>query len=272
MSALLTERIPSPIETPLVRDGDFWVKLEWAQHTGSVKYRMVHSRLLAAIRSGAIGRDTVLTEVTSGSTGVALAIAGMILGLPVELHAYEGASQKKLALIREMGARLVLHPTDTPFMDLLADVVEKARRGSHWHLGQCGKTAGVEAYEALAEEVLEQLRRAAARPIEVFVCPVGTGGLLQGVGTRLWQAFPGMSVVAVQPKPGASIEGMRNTRLVSLGVEDPFDPAFPDMIVEVAPPCDGACVMGHSIGASASAARELVKDSAWRDGLLIAAD
>jgi len=253
--ATLALELPTPLETPLLRYGNFWVKPEQGQRTGSVKYRMVYWKLRKALQEGAIGARTRLVEVSSGSTGVALAYAGQMLGLKVEVHAYSTMAIEKRTRILGHGAELVVHPVTTSVDDLLELVSHRVRESGFWHLDQFDRTSTMAAYEDLGRELVAQLRGQNASP-EQFACPVGTGGLLQGLGTALRRAFPRLRIVAVEPAAGEAIEGTRNTELCRLK-EDPFDVRFPDEVVRVKRPSNRWSIGGVSLGESASAAVEL---------------
>jgi cysteine synthase A len=262
---------PEPLRTPLASINGVWVKLEGKQQTGSVKYRMVHAKLRAALENGRIERATTLTEVTSGSTGVALAFLGKLLGMGVELHVYESACLVKCDRMLSYGARLVRHPAGVPVAELLQQVVRKVERGSHWHLGQYDRASTGRAYEGLARETAEQLREKGCAPT-FFVCPVGTGGLIQGVGSHLRSAFPGIRVIAAEPDLGAVIDGMRNTDQVHMGEEDPYDRQFPDLRVTVPPPLREIHHDRVPLGQSATAVYDLVRFGGWEGAVMVAPD
>lgn len=261
----------SPVRTPLLWDGTLWLKPEGLQPSGSVKFRMVHAKVMTA-RGRAIGSDTTLLEVTSGSTGVALAWMGRGLGLPVELHAYDDLSPVKRADIESYGARLELHPRTTSVADLLDLMEQRVAAGGAWHLNQYDRRTVKLTYRALVEETVEQLRELGAPAPDRFVCPVGSGGLIQGVGGALRKTFEGLKVVAVEPLPGVRIDGIRNTVEQHMGAKDPYDRAFPDERVEVPAPRALVEIAGHRLGESASACVELVRSRGWERVVVIAPD
>ena len=269
MTTLAVE-LPPPLETPLLKCGSIWVKPEQGQRGGSVKYRMVYAKVRKALQEGAITPRTRLVEVTSGSTGVALAFAGKLLGLKVEVHAYASISAEKRSRILEHGANLVLHPNTSGVDDLLARVRAQVRDGTHWHLGQYERESTAAAYEDLGRELVGQLRAQNAAP-RAFVCPVGTGGLIQGLGALLRASFPGLQVVAVEPEAGAVIDGTRNTELYRLE-NDPYDAQFPDEVVRVGRPSNRWRMEGVALGESASAAFEVACSRAWGSTVIVAPD
>jgi len=266
----LALELPPPLETPLLKCGNIWVKLEHGQRSGSVKYRMVYAKVRKAMQEGRITPRTKLVEVTSGSTGVALALAGKMLGLKVEVHAYASISSEKRARILEHGAELVLHPNALAVGELLERVRALVRDQGCWHLGQYERESITAAYEDLGRELLSQLQAQKAAP-RAFVCPVGTGGLIQGLGTLLRTSFPGLQVVAVEPEAGVVLEGTRNTDLYRLE-NDPYDAHFPDEVIRVGRPSNRWRMEGVSLGESASAAFEVACSRAWDSAVIVAPD
>lgn len=269
MTTLALE-LPPPLETPLLKCGNIWVKPEHGQRSGSVKYRMVYAKVRKAIQEGAITSRTKLVEVTSGSTGVALALAGRVLGLKVELHAYSSISSEKRTRILEYGADLVLHPNTVRVGELIDRVRALVREGPAWHLGQYERASTTAAYEDLGRELVGQLRAQNAAP-RAFACPVGTGGLIQGLGALLRTSFPGLQVVAVEPEAGVIIDGTRNTELYRLE-NDPYDAQFPDEVVRVGRPKKRWGMEGVALGESASAAFEVACSRAWGSTVIVAPD
>ena len=273
ITALESQRIayPSPVRTPLLREGALWLKPEGSQLGGSVKYRMVVAKVKAAREAGAVA-SRILTEVTSGSTGVALAYLGRRLGLPTEVHAYDATAPDKVRKIREYGAHLILYPNDTPIGEMFSAVGRAVAAGTHWHLNQYDRRTTPPAYADFAGEIVEQIRALGGPLPALFACPVGTGGLIQGVGRALREAFPGIGVVAVEPEPGASIDGMRNTEKMHMGEKDPYDLRFPDERVTVPASRGPASVAGFQLGESATAVVEWVRSVGRSDVLVVAPD
>ena len=269
---LTPQALPLPWQTPLLRAGAVWVKPEGRQVTESVKYRLVYAKVTAAMHAGLLDKHSVLTEVTSGSTGVALAYVGALLGVRVELHAYINACPRKCARIQSYGVELVLHAPDTPMSELLDQVACRVMHQGYWHLNQYHRPSTMAAYQALGHEIVGQLTAQGAPLPQFFACAVGTGGLIQGVGAYLRQVLPALTVVAVEPEPQVTIQGMRNTHTLHLGQDDPYELAFPDLRLTTMPPREPARVAGITLGESATAVYNSLKQMAWEDVLLIAAD
>ena len=109
-------RLPSPGGTPLVElpklpgapsDLRVFGKLESVHAGGSIKDRPVRRMLDAVISSGTLGERRIL-DSSSGNAGIAYAMMGAVLGLPVTLVVPGNASRERLERIRAHGAELIL--------------------------------------------------------------------------------------------------------------------------------------------------------------------
>src|ERR1700758_5374048 len=100
--------------TPLVplrrlapRSGaEIWVKLEYANPSGSMKDRMALSMIEGAERDGLIGPDTTIVEYTGGSTGPALALVCRAKGYRLRIVIADCFTEERFQLMRALGAEL----------------------------------------------------------------------------------------------------------------------------------------------------------------------
>src|SRR6478752_10872554 len=104
--------------TPLVRlrrcvpanGAELWVKLEYANPTGSMKDRMALSMIEGAERDGLLEPGTTVVEYTGGSTGPALALVCRAKGYRARIVISECFSEERMQLMRALGAELELIP------------------------------------------------------------------------------------------------------------------------------------------------------------------
>jgi len=145
-----------------------------------------------------------LVEATGGNTGIGLAFAAAIRGYRLLLTMPETMSSERVALLRHLGAEVVLTPGI-----LMGEAVALAMRlveetpGSIM-LDQFRNPANPEVHRrTTAVEIWEDTRGA----VDVFVSAVGTGGTITGVGEVLKGRKPSVRVVAVEPAGAAVLSG-----------------------------------------------------------------
>ena len=118
--------------TPLVRLERFepragveiYAKLESRNPGGSVKDRAALAIILAAERSGQLGRGRILLDATSGNTGIAYAMIGAARGHRVRLCVPGNVTPERKRMLHAYGADLVF----TDPMDGSDGAILEARR------------------------------------------------------------------------------------------------------------------------------------------------
>src|ERR1044071_3568058 len=104
--------------TPLVRinrlipkdHATVLAKCEFFNPLASVKDRIGVAMIEAGERDGKITKDTVIVEPTSGNTGIALAFVCAAKGYRLVLTMPETMSIERRAVLKHLGAELVLTP------------------------------------------------------------------------------------------------------------------------------------------------------------------
>jgi cysteine synthase A len=197
--------------------GRIVAKLEMRNPCGSVKDRVGVALIEDAERRGVLRPGTTLVEATGGNTGIGLAFAAAIRGYRLILTMPEKMSTERVALLRHLGAEVVLTPGI-----LMGDAVTRAKQlvaeipGSLM-LDQFTNPANPGIHrKTTAVEIWDDTGGA----IDVFVSAVGTGGTITGVGEALKERKPGVRVVAVEPAGAAVLSGRPagNHQIPGIGV------------------------------------------------------
>ena len=105
--------------------GRVLAKLEMRNPCGSVKDRVAVALIEDAERRGVLRPGMTLIEATGGNTGIGLAFAAAIRQYRLILTMPETMSAERVALLRHLGAEIVLTPGI-----LMTDAVARYRSGS----------------------------------------------------------------------------------------------------------------------------------------------
>lgn len=203
-----------------------FAKLESVNPGGSIKDRPVSWMLRRAVQEGQFMGSRRLLDSSSGNAGIAYAMLGAAMGVPVTLVVPGNASRERLNRIRAHGAELVV----TDPMEGYDHAIRTAQRMAEEHperyfyCNQYANEANWRAhYETTGAEILEQVLERTGQAPDCFVAGVGTGGTITGVARRLREANPSLHVVAVIPDLFPGIEGLK-----PLGHEGDIVPAILD--------------------------------------------
>ena len=179
-------------------------KLEMRNPCGSVKDRVGVALIDDAEKRGILRPGITLVEATGGNTGIGLAFAAAVRGYRLVLTMPETMSKERVALLRHLGADVVLTPGI-----LMNDAVARAEQllleiPDAVMLDQFKNPANPEIHRrTTAEEIWSDT----AGGVDIFVSAVGTGGTITGVGEVLKQRKPSVRIVAVEPSGAALLSG-----------------------------------------------------------------
>ncbi|MDI6796545.1 MAG: cysteine synthase A [Desulfatibacillaceae bacterium] len=224
-------------KTPLVRirpkNGDNWApvaaKLEFFNPLGSVKDRIGLAMMEDAIQRGLVEPDTLVVEATSGNTGIALASICAAYGYRLLLTMPETMSIERRKILKHLGAQIVL----TPAAEGMAGALEEAKRicaaeKNSFMPDQFNNPANPQIHrQTTAMEILEDT----GGKIGAFVCGVGTGGTITGVGQVLKEHDSGIKIVAVEPAASPVLSGGKKGPHSIQGIGAGFVPSVLDTSV-----------------------------------------
>ena len=279
--------------TPLIRlqkaseitGCNIYGKAEFLNPGGSVKDRAALWIIRDAERRGELRQGGVIVEGTAGNTGIGLALVGNARGYRSVIVIPETQSQEKKDMLRLSGAELVEVPA-VPYSDpnnyvkysgrLAKEIDAKEPNGAIW-ANQFDNVANRQAHiDSTGPEIWEQT----AGKIDGFICAVGTGGTLAGIGMALKARNKNVTVALADPHgaalynyykngelkaEGSSItEGIGQGRITKNLVDAPIDDAFLISDEEALPIVfdllknEGLC-MGGSTGINVAGAVRLAK-------------
>ncbi len=261
-------------------------KAEFMNPGQSVKDRAALAIIEDAIRKGTLRPGGVIVEGTAGNTGIGLALVGNALGFRTVIVIPETQSQEKKDMLRLCGAELVEVPA-VPYANpnnyvkisgRLAEQLAKSEpNGAIW-ANQFDNVANRQGHiETTGPEIWNQTDG----KVDGFICAVGTGGTLAGVGMALKARNPGIRIGLADPmgaalysyyttgvlkSQGSSItEGIGQGRITENLKDAPIDQAYQIPDDEALPIIfdllehEGLC-LGGSSGINVAGAIRLARD------------
>lgn len=259
-------------EKRLSLSAEIVAKLEYLNPAGSVKDRAAKAMIDDAERDGILKAGSVIIEPTSGNTGIGLCSVAASRGYRVIIVMPDSMSAERRTLMRAYGAELVLTDGVLGMKGAIKKAEELALEIPNSFIpSQFSNPSNARAHFATTgPEIWEDTDG----EIDIFVCGVGTGGTITGVGEYLKSKNPDVQVVAVEPKSSPFLtEGKAGAHKIQ-GIGAGFVPsvlniAVYDKIITVSDEdamfcarlmgrCEGI-LCGISSGAALFAAAELAK-------------
>ena len=165
-------------------------KAEFMNPGQSVKDRAALFIIHDAIARGQLEPGGTIVEGTAGNTGIGLALVGSSMGFRTVIVIPETQSQEKKDMLRLAGAELVEVPA-VPYANpdnyvrysgrLAAELAKSDPKGAIW-ANQFDNVANRQAHiDGTGPEIWEQTDG----KVDGFICAVGSGGTLAGVGMAL---------------------------------------------------------------------------------------
>jgi cystathionine beta-synthase len=180
--------------TPLVKlnrvikgvDALVLAKVETFNPGNSVKDRMAVKMIADAEADGRLKPGGTIVEGTSGNTGMGLALVAIIKGYKLICVMSDKQSKEKMDILRAVGAKVVVCPTDVEPTDPRSYYSVSRRLAEEtpnsWYVNQYDNPSNATAhYESTGPEIWEQTEG----KITHFIVGVGTGGTISGVGKYL---------------------------------------------------------------------------------------
>ena len=200
-------------ETPMIQinrlvpkgHATVYAKCEFFNPLNSVKDRIGAAMIEAGERDGHVKPGTHIVEPTSGNTGIALAFVCAAKGYKLTLTMPESMSVERRALLRALGAELVLTPASEGMRGAIAKAADMvANEKNAWMPQQFENPANPAIHEATTgPEIWED----SGHNIDAIVAGVGTGGTITGVARYIKAKNPKFLAIAVEPVDSPVIGG-----------------------------------------------------------------
>lgn len=195
--------------SPYPQQIQIFAKMEGQNPSGSVKDRIALAMIEEAERTGKLtpGSGQHILEPSSGNTGIALAMIGLLKGYRVTIVLPDNFTPERSQMLQLYGAEVVYSDGSKGSNGSVELAQEMAARDSRYvMLFQYANQANPQAhYNGTGPEIYRDLPDVGA-----FVAGLGTGGTLMGVSRYLKEKNPSVQIVAVEPMLGEVVQGLRN--------------------------------------------------------------
>src|SRR6266542_4128387 len=234
-----------------LRNVELYAKAEWKNPGGSVKDRPALRMIQDGEKSGALTRDKIILDATSGNTGIAYAMIGAARGYKVRLCVPQNVTPERKRILSAYGAEIVFtDPMEGSDGAIIrAKAMYAAEPGLYFYPDQYNNTGNWRAhYDTTAPEIFEQTQGR----ITHFVAGLGTSGTFMGAGRKFREVKPSIRLTSVQPdSPLHGLEGLKH--MATAIVPGIYDPSLAD----------------EDIGVATEEAFELTRQLAREEGLLV---
>lgn len=177
---------------PFGHAGPVSLKLEFLQHAGSFKTRGAMHALLAAGE-----RPALVAAASGGNHGAAVAYAARELGVPARIFVPAISSPAKIALIRRLGAELVIGGERYADAQTACDAFVAESGALRIHPFAARETIAGQGTVALEWEEH-------APGLDTVLVSVGGGGLVSGMAS--WWAGRAPRVIGVEPEGSRALQ------------------------------------------------------------------
>ena len=255
---------------------DLYVKVEAFNPLGSVKDRLALGVIEAAERSGELKPGQTVIEVTSGNTGIGLAMVCAQKGYPLVVTMPDNFSVERRRLMRFLGAKVVLTPASQRSLAAVAKAIELAKTHGWFLTRQFENEANPDIHSrTTAREIMEDF---AGERLDYWVTGYGTGGTLKGVARVLAKERPDTKIVVCEPADapllGSGFPQQRNTDGSAAAPHPAFKPHqvqgwTPDFIPKLTNDVLDMRFISRVIPIDNADALRCSRDLAKREGILV---
>ena len=180
-----------------INNTNLYVKAEYFNPASSVKDRLAVSIIENAENKGLLEPGNTVVEVTSGNTGIGLAMVCAAKNYPLVVTMPDSASIERRKLMRFLGAKVLLTPAaegGTGAYKKAKDLVEK----NNWFFARQFETEDNPAIHesTTAREIYNDFKDIG---LDYWVSGYGTGGTFTGVSRYLREKMPTTKLILTEP-------------------------------------------------------------------------
>lgn len=258
--------------TPIINYQDIFIKLESFNLAGSIKDRVALKILEQLIKESKINQDSTVIEVTSGNTGIAIAMVCAIKHLKCIIVMQDNVNVEKISILKAYGAQVILTPSKLGLKYAIDYAKKLAETNKYIYLNQFENYNNVLAHETTAKEIINEFEN-----IDYFICGIGTGGSITGISKILKEKYPNIKIIGVLPSEiNHGIQGIGagfDLNLLELSLIDKVETvSTKEAIDEFLSLSKDGLLLGISSAANYKVAKKIKKENIDKTILMISSD
>lgn len=183
-----------------------FAKLEGFNPSGSIKDRVAYGIVSDAEDKGLLKPGDTIVEASTGNTAIAIAMLAKRRGYRSCLIIPEGVVPSILDILNLLDVQIIRTKPKAGVLGAIEKSFELAEKDGWFAVRQFHNQLNLSTHhDTTGEEIAHQMPQ-----VDVLVTGVGTGGTLMGAGKRLRALNPDLKLVAVEPKLGERLQGLRS--------------------------------------------------------------
>ncbi len=205
------------------------LKIEKNNPGGSIKDRTVLGMMLDAERKGLLRKGMTIVEPTSGNTGIAISMLAASRGYRSVVFMPESASIERVKLMKAFGAKVIRTLSDKGISGSYDEAKSflNSNPGSMM-LDQFNNEANpLFHFSTTGPEMFRQVNR----ELDAFICGMGTGGTVTGIGRFLKKEVQSIHIAGIEPAGSPFISEGRSGSHRIQGIGPGFRPKVLDLSV-----------------------------------------
>lgn len=181
--------------TPIIQYEDIFIKLEQFNPTGSIKDRVALKMIEELESLNKINKNSTVIEVTSGNTGIAIAMICAIKRYKCIIILLDNVEEEKLTVLKAYGAKIIKVPKKKGLKGCIKIAKKLEKKEGFVFLNQFSNPFNPLAHLKTSSEIIKEFSS-----LDYLVCGVGSGGTISMLSKELKKYYPALKVIGVLPK------------------------------------------------------------------------
>lgn len=179
-------------------DNELYLKLESKNPGGSIKDRIAYKMVKSLFDKGKINKNSVIIEVTSGNTGIGLAMVCAYFDIKLIVIINESSTEERIKLLKKYGAKLIFIKKEEK-MEYGIEIAKKLcqKIENSVYIDQFSNEENYKThYDYTANEILKDFNN----DIDYIFVGMGSTGTIMGISKKIHDLNLQIKVIGIEPQ------------------------------------------------------------------------